>query len=298
MARIVALLFALVSFVLMIPAAVAQEAPWMGQVAQALGKKGSAMPGGVYRVGLARSDVHATLDGVELKPAFALGSWLAFTNSGGHGAVMGDLVLLATEVNPVMKKLEQSGIEITALHNHLLRNEPFTMYMHVMGHGDPAKLAAALHDALQESRTPLSDGSPAAPASPSIDLDTAAVDKALGHKGKVNGGVYQVSIPRAQKIRDGGMDVPEAMGSAIAINFQPTGGGKSAITGDFVLTAKEVNPVLKALRENGIEVTALHNHMLDDQPRLFFMHFWANDETGKLLTGLHEALSHVSTAKR
>lgn len=250
-----------------------------------------------YRVGLARSDIKATLDGVELKPAFALGSWLAFTNAGNHGAVMGDLVLLATEVNPVMKKLQDGGIEITALHNHLLRNEPFTMYMHVMGHGDPAKLAATLHDALQESKTPLSD-SPAGVSPAPLDLDTAAVDKALGHKGKANGGVYQFSIPRSGKVRDGGMEVPEAMGSAIAINFQPTGNGKSAITGDFVLTAKEVNPVLRDLRENGIEVTAIHNHMLNDQPRLFFVHFWANDQTSKLLPGLRKALSDVSTAKK
>jgi uncharacterized protein DUF1259 len=276
-------------------AVAADEAPWMGQVGQALGKKGSAMPGGVYRVGLARSDIKATLDGVELKPAFALGSWLAFTNAGNHGAVMGDLVLLPAEVNPVMKKLEAGGIEITALHNHLLRNEPFTMYMHVMGHGDPAKLAATLRDALQESKTPLSD-SPAAAPPATLDLDTAAIDKALGQKGKANGGVYQLSIPRAEKVRDGGMEVPDAMGSAIAINFQPTGNGKSAITGDFVLTAKEVNPVLKDLRENGIEVTAVHNHMLDDQPRLFFVHFWANDETSKLLPGLHKALSDVRIA--
>jgi len=278
--------------------AAAQEAPWMNQVAQALGKKGSAMPGGVYRVGLARSDIKATLDGVELKPAFALGSWLAFTNAGNHGAVMGDLVLLATEVNPVMKKLEEGGIEVTALHNHLLRNEPFTMYMHVSGHGDPVKLAGILHAALQESRTPLSE-SPAPPPSAGADigLDTAAIDKALGHKGKVTGGVYQMNIARAGKVREGGMEVPGAMGSAIAINFQPTGSGKAAITGDFVLTAKEVNPVVRDLRAAGIEVTAVHNHMLDEEPRLFFVHFWANDDTAKLLPGLQKALSDVSTAK-
>jgi hypothetical protein len=280
-----------------VPAA-AQEAPWMSQVAQALGKKGSAMPGGVYRVGLARTDIKATLDGVELKPAFALGSWLGFSNGGNHGAVMGDLVLLATEVNPVMKKLEEGGIEVTALHNHLLRNEPFTMYMHVSGHGDPAKLAAALRAALQESRTPLSESPAASPsAGPDIDLDTAAIDKALGHKGKVNGGVYQVNIERAGKVREGGMEVPGAMGSAIGINFQPTGSGQAAITGDFVLTAKEVNPVLRDLRANGIEVTAVHNHMLDEEPRLFFVHFWANGETAKLVAGLQKALSNVSTAK-
>ena len=126
---------------------------------------------------------------------------------------------------------------------------------------------------------------------------TAAIDKPLGHKGKVNGGVYQMNIARSGKVRDGGMEVPAAMGSAIAINFQPTGSGKCAITGDFVLTAKEVNPVLKDFRENGIEVTAVHNHMLDDEPRLFFVHFWANEETARLLPGLRRALSDVSTAK-
>jgi hypothetical protein len=252
----------------------AADPEWMKSVGEALGKTGAAMPGGVYRVGLARSDLKVTLDGVEIKPAFALGSWLAFKKVGNQGMVMGDLVLLASEVTPVMTKVEEAGIEVTALHNHLLRNEPFTMYMHVEGHGDPVKLATALHAALAESKTPL-ESAPAAspPPAPSIDLDTVAIDKALAAKGKINGGVYQVSIPRAEPIKERGMDVPEAMGSAIAINFQPTGSGKTAITGDFVLIAKEVNPVIKALRDNGIEVTAIHNHMLDDQPRLFFMHF-------------------------
>jgi len=264
------------------------------------GSGGSAMRGGVYRVGLARTDLKVTLDGVEIKPALALGSWLAFTKMGNKGMVMGDLVLLASEVNPVMKKLEEGGIEITALHNHLLRNEPFTMYRHVQGNGDPAKLATTLHTALGESKTPLQGvAPPAPPPAPSpLDLDTVAIDQALGRKGNVNGGVYQVNIPRAEKIKDGGMAISEAMGSAIAINFQPTGDGKAAITGDFVLTGKEVNPVLKALRNNGIEVTALHNHMLNDQPRLFFMHFWANDDVKKLANGLKAALANVNTAKK
>lgn len=298
MARVLKFLLGLLVAALSFHAAAA-EADWMNQVAQALGKPGTAMPGGVYRVGLARSDLKVSLDGVDIKPALALGSWLAFTRSSHGGAVMGDLVLLPAEVNPVMKKLEEGGIEITALHNHLLRNEPFTMYMHVMGHGDPVKLAATLHDALQESKTPLSGSAPySAPAESKIDLDTAAIDKALGHSGKVNGGVYQVNIARIDRVRDAGMNVPESMGSAIAINFQPTGAGKSAITGDFVLTANEVNPVIKALRDNGIEVTALHNHMLNDAPRLFFLHFWGNDDTAKLLAGLEQALSRVKTAKK
>ena len=270
---------------------------WQTQVGQALGKPGTAAPGGIYRVGLPRTDLKATLDGVELKPGFALGGWLAFEKMGEQGMVMGDLVLTETEVNPVMTKLAAGGIEVTALHNHLLRNQPFTMYMHVLGHGDPVKLAAALHAALAESKTPLS-ASPAAPsAPPPIDLDTAAIDQTLGAKGTNNGGVYQVSIPRAEPITDNGMAVPPPMGSANGINFQPTGGGKAAITGDFVLIAKEVNPVLKALREHGIEVTAIHNHMLDDQPHLYFMHFWANDDAKKLAQGLKAALAQINIAK-
>jgi hypothetical protein len=245
------------------------------------------------------------LDGVAIKPALALGSWLAFEALGDKDAmVMGDLVLTQDEVNPVMKKLVENGLEITALHNHLLRSEPATMYMHVSGHGDAAKLAGALRAALQESKTPLAESQTgssqppsAGPAQGDIDLNTAVIDQALGRKGKVNGGVYQVSIPRAETPRDRSMEVPESMGSAIAINFQPTGGGKAAITGDFVLTGEEVNPVLRALRANGIEVTALHNHMLDDQPRLFFMHFWANDDAEKLAKGLRAALDKVKVAK-
>src|ERR1700738_4694763 len=270
---------------------------WQAQVGEALGKTGTATPGGIYRVGLPRTDLKVTLDGVELKPGFALGGWLAFEKMSEQGMVMGDLVLTETEVNPVMTKLAAGGIEVTALHNHLLRNQPFTMYMHVLGHGDPVKMATVLHIALTESKTPLSSAAAAPASTPQIDFDTAAVDEALGAKGTNNGGVYQFSIPRAEPIKDNGMNVPPPMGSANAINFQPTGGGKAAITGDFVLIAKEVNPVLKALRGHGMEGTAIHNHMLDDQPHLFFMHFWANDDARKLAEGLKEALAHVNIAK-
>jgi hypothetical protein len=277
-------------------AAVAADDGWQAQVGQALGKTGSAAPGGVYRVGLPRTDLKVTLDGVALRAGFALGGWLAFEKMSDQGMVMGDLVLTMDEVAPVMTKLAAGSIEVTALHNHLLRNQPFTMYMHVLGRGDPVKLAAALHTALAESKTPL--GAAATPIEPpEIDFDTAAVDQALGAKGTNNGGVYQFGIPRAEPIRDGGMDIPTVMGLANAINFQPTGGGKAAITGDFVLIATEVNPVLKALRDHGIEVTAIHNHMLDDQPHLYFLHFWANDDAKKLAEGLKAALAHVNIAK-
>jgi hypothetical protein len=275
------------------------------RVGEALGKPGTEMPGGVYRIGLPRTDLKVTLDGVDIKPGFALGGWVAFEKMGGQSMVMGDLVLTGDEVSPVMQKLLEGGIQVTALHNHLLRNQPFTMYMHVMGMGDPVKLATVIHDALAASKTPLaapatgsSQPTGAAPAAPpAIDLDTGALDQTMGAKGTNNGGIYQYSIPRAEPIKDNGMPVPPALGSAQAINFEPTGGGKAAITGDFVLTAKEVPLVMKALRDNGIEMTALHNHMLDDQPRLFFMHFWANDDAGKLARGLKAALSHIAIAK-
>jgi biotin operon repressor len=210
--------------------------------------------------------------------------------------VMGDLVLLQEEVNPVMKKLIEQGIEITAIHNHLLRATPAVMYMHYQGHGDAAKLAAAVRSALEVSKMPLDPPAKAA-AQPPIDLDTGSIERTLGAKGNAGGGVYQFNIPRAEAIKDHGTEIPIGMGSGIVINFQPTGGGKAAITGDFVLTGREVNPVLKALRENGIEVTALHSHMLDEQPRLFFMHFWANDDAQKLAIGLRAGLDRTKRAK-
>ncbi|WP_187144490.1 DUF1259 domain-containing protein [Microvirga massiliensis] len=288
--------------------ALAAEA-WQQEIATGLGKPGTEMPGGVYRVGLPRTDLKVMLDGVEIKPSLALGSWLAFKPMGNEVTVIGDLVLTEEEVNPVLKRLEEGGVEITALHNHLLRASPATMYMHVHGHGAPTKLATTLKEALGASKTPFGAETAGIPADAAtqaattgsanqqVDLDTAAIDQALGRKGKINGGVYQVSVPRSEMPKDSGMEVPDAMGSAIAINFQPTGSGKAAITGDFVLTADEVNPVIQALHAHGIEVTALHNHMLADEPRLFFMHFWANDDTGKLAAGLRAALDHVKVAK-
>jgi hypothetical protein len=290
-------IFAAVSVIGLSSAAIAADGQWQQQVAQAMGKPGVEMPGGIYRVALPRTDLAVMLDGVRLKPGFALGGWIAFSKMGNAGMAMGDVVLTDTEVNPVMQKLLESGIEITALHNHLLRNQPFTMYMHVLGHGDPAKLAAAFHAALALSATPLIAAPAGTSESPALDLDTAAIDTALGAKGKNAGGVYQFGIPRAKPIIEAGMQIPPAMGTAIGINFQPTGGGKAAITGDFVLTANEVNPVAKALREHGIEVTAIHNHMLGEQPRLFFLHFWANADAVKLAQGLKAALVHVDVRK-
>jgi hypothetical protein len=276
--------------------ATAQEVDWQ-KVDGALGRK-AAVSGDVHRYGFPRTDLDVTLDGVTIKPAFALGGWVAFKPAHGGAMVMGDLVLLETEINPVMLKLIEGGLEITAVHNHLLRASPATYYMHVGGHGDPAKMAAVIHDALAASKTPLTAPAAAAPP-PAVDLDTAQLDQIIGAKGQANGGVYQFGVPRRDPVTDGGMQlVPMGpMGVATAINFQPTGGGKAAITGDFVLIGDEVNPVINALRANGIEVTALHSHMLDEQPRLYFMHFWANDDALKLAKGLRAALDKTASTK-
>ena len=266
------------------------------QVDQAIGRKGAEQPGGVHKYGLPRSDLSVTVDGVAIKPALALGSWVAFQPHADGAMFMGDLVLTDSEISPVMQRLIADGIEITAIHNHLLRTTVPVFYMHVGGHGDPVRLAQTLHAALALSKTPLA--APAAGAPPTVDLDTAAIEKTLGYKGTANGGVYQFSIPRAENISEGGMSVPPSMGTAIAINFQPTGGGKAAVTGDFVLLGKEVNPIIKVLRSRGVEVTALHSHMIDDSPHLFFMHFWANDDALNLAKTLRAALdlANVKTA--
>jgi hypothetical protein len=272
----------------------AQSIDW-AKVDGILGRSG-AVGGQVHRYGFPRSDLQVTLDGVTIRPTLALGGWVAFQPMKDTAMVMGDLVLLQTEVNPVMAKLLEGGLEVTAVHNHLLRAEPLTFYMHVGGHGDPAKMAETIRNALAVSKTPLAP--PAAAAPPAIDLDTAQLDQIIGAKGAANGGVYQFNVPRRDPIMEEGMMVGmPAMGGATGINFQPTGGGKAAITGDFVLIGTEVNDVVRTLRGNNIDVTAIHSHMLTEQPRIIFMHFWANDDAIKLAKALRAALDKTASAK-
>src|SRR3954453_17609609 len=276
--------------------AAAEEIDWK-KVDDTFGRK-PAVSGDVHRYGFPRTDLTVTLDGVTIKPALALGGWLAFKPMHGAAMVMGDLVLVGTEINPVMLKMIEGGLEITAVHNHLLRASPATFYMHVGGHGDPARMAAVIRDALGASKTPLATPAAAGPPPP-VQLDTAQLEQIIGAKGQANGGVYQFNVPRRDPIKENDMVLAPVgpMGLAIAINFQPTGGGKAAITGDFVLTNDEVNPVIQALRANGIDVTAVHSHMLDEQPRLFFLHFWANDDALKLARGLRAALDKTASTK-
>ncbi len=266
------------------------------QVETALGRTGQMQPNNIIKFSMPRKDLKVTIAGTEVKAGLALGSWVAFEKSGNDAMAMGDLVLTESEVQPVMKKLEEGGVQITALHNHLLGESPRVMYMHIAGHGDAVKIAQTLHDALALTKTPTAAPAPAA-GGEKLDIDTAQIDQILGHKGKDNGGIYQVSVPRAEKITDSGMEVPPSMGTATAINFQPTGGGKAAVTGDFVLLGSEVNPVLAALRDGGIEVTAVHSHMLTEEPRIFFMHYWANADAVKLAKTLRAALDKTNSAK-
>lgn len=271
----------------------AQAIDWR-QVDDVIGRK-PVVTEDVHRYGFPRTDMTVTLDGVIIKPAFALGGWIAFKPMHDEAMVMGDLVLLESEINPVMTKLIDGGLEITAVHNHLLRANPATFYIHVGGHGDPMKMATVIREALAASKTPLA--APGTSPPPAVDLDTTQLNQLIGVKGQNNGGVYQFAVPRRDPVTEDGMRLsPDGpMGVAQAINFQPTGGGKAAITGDFVLTGNEVNPVIKALKSNNIDVTAIHSHMLDEQPRLFFLHFWAVDDATKLAKGLRAALDKTAS---
>jgi hypothetical protein len=276
---------------------VADTSGW-APVDRALGRQGKAQPGEVQKYSLLRSDLEVTVGNVAVKPALALGSWVAFKLMGrshSEAMAMGDLVLTEAEVPAVLAKLQAGGIEQTALHNHLQHESPRIMYLHIEGRGDAAKLAEVIHSALAMTRTP------AAPPTPQgasrFPLDTAALARALQRSGTVTGGVYQVSVPRADPVRAEGMEIPPAMGVATALNFQPTAGGNAAVTGDFVLTTDEVSPVLRTLEQGGIAVTALHSHMLTEEPRLFFMHFWANDAAVKLAQTLRAALGRMKVQR-
>ena len=273
----------------------AAEIDWK-KVDAAMGKTG-AVSGEVHRYGLPRSDLQVTLDGVSIKPGLALGGWVSFAPMHGEAMVMGDLVLLDAEITPVMTKLLDGGLDITAVHNHILRAQPATFYMHVGGHGDPEKMAAVIRSALSASKTPFDTPATTAGPAPAVDLDTAKLDQIIGVKGSANGGVYQFNVPRREPATENGMPVNTPLGGANAINFQPTGNGKAAITGDFLVTGNEVNPLIRSLRAGDIEVTAIHSHMLDEQPRMFFIHFWANDDAQKLARNVRTALETTAIAK-
>jgi hypothetical protein len=260
-------------------------------VEKIIGKTGK-LQGDVFKVTFPRSDLNVKVDGVKIEPALALTGWIAFKKMGSDAMLMGDLVLLEAEVGPAMKKAVESGLEITALHNHVLKETPQVMYMHVGGMGSPAELAQKIKAVINRTKIPLNQPKPNQTVQSKTDW--SGVQSIMGTKGQMAGGILQISVPRADKITEGGNEIPAAMGMATSINFQ-TAKGKAVTTGDFVLTADEVNPVIKALVQHNIAVTAVHNHMLTDNPRIFFLHFWGNDTPENLAKGLKDAVSKTKS---
>lgn len=271
-----------------------------------MGRTGSVLAGGVLRFGMPRTDLDVRIGEVRIRPTFALGSWVAFRAAPGGAIAMGDLVLLESELGPVLARLQSGGIEQSAIHHHLVGESPHVLYVHLHAHGDARGIASAVRAALALTGTPVPAPATASGAGAPVttsavptafEIDSAAIGNILGFHGAVNGGVLQIGVPRAETVREMGLEIPPSMGLATAINFQPTGDGKAAITGDYVLLASEVNPVIRVLQSQGIAVTSLHNHLLDDEPRLFFMHFWAHDDALKLARGLRAALD-VTRSRR
>jgi hypothetical protein len=254
------------------------------------------MKSDVLKIGFPRTDLHVTLDGVLLKPSLALNTWVAFKPAGNEAFVLGDIVLKEGEIKQVESKLKERGFEITAIHNHLAGEKPKVMYLHFFGKGNAEQLARNLREALRLTKTPLKlpkDAEPEA-AGEGAEAEAKQIDTILGKESTIKNGVIQYGIPRKESITVGGLEVPPSMGLATVMNFQPAK-GKTVVTGDFVLIEKEVNKVVQVLRESGIEVTALHNHLLKEEPRLFFVHFWGIGPSTGLASGLKKALEQISS---
>jgi hypothetical protein len=278
---------------LVLPVVVTAQTLDTAKIDQALGRSGQ-KTGDVYKFGFPRTDLHVSVHGLAIKPGLALGSWAAFSGTDDDAMVMGDLVLLEDEVNPVIEKLRSASFEISAVHNHLIDETPHVMYVHYMGHGASSQLATSLHAALAVSKTPLEKPAAAAEeAAPPAWVKT--VEDGVGRKGTFKGGVLSYGVPRSDSISLGGKTIAPAAGVAEAINFQAAEAGSVATTGDFVLTAGEVNSVISELQAHHILVTALHSHMLTEEPRLFFMHFWGHGPAQEVALGIKAALDKVHT---
>jgi hypothetical protein len=255
------------------------------------GKKGT-VTGNVYKISFPRSDLKVKVGDFAVAPGLALGTWVGIINTGGHAMMMGDLVLLDAEVPKVINRLMEENLEVTAIHNHLINETPAIKYVHYHGEGNATELAQKIKAVLQVTAMPLTASST---QTQTQTPDWNKVTAILG-TGKQNGMLLSYTFPRDEKTMESGMEMPPSMGMATSINFQMNG-NNAAITGDFVLLADEVNPVVRALTENGITPTAIHSHMLHDQPRLFMMHFWAIDNPGKLARGLKAALDKTNSKR-
>lgn len=258
-----------------------------------LAKKAKQLPGRIKSLS-PRTDLHVKVGSVAVRPALALGSWAAFKKSGDSAITYGDLVLLEGEVNSVVSKLLEKGIEISALHNHLIHENPRIMYIHFIGRGNEVEMAKGLREALSLTKTPLEAG--AAESEKKTEV-SSKIEKVLGYEGSMSGGVLHINVPRKDiSVKMEGTGIPGSMGMSVPLNFQ-IDNENAAINGDFMLLAEEVNPVIRALRTNGIEIASLHNHMLDEEPRLFFLHFWAYGDAVSLARGLKAALDKTGIKK-
>ena len=258
-------------------------------VERVLGRPSTLQTDGVVRVAMPRTDLRVSVGAVPIRATFALGSWVAFL-PGNHGTMaMGDLVVLESELRDVLLELQRAGIEQSAIHHHLAGESPSVLYIHLHAHGDAARIAEGVRAAVARTGTPAPGSAPTTAPLPSA-LDSAALAAIIGRAAPVNAGVMQFAVPRPEQLTSGGHPVPAAMGLATVMNFQPTAAGRAAITGDFVLLGHQVNSVIRALQQHGITPTSLHNHLLDDEPRLFFLHFWAEDDALALARGLRAAL--------
>jgi hypothetical protein len=283
---------ALIAAVVMLPSLAMAQTPAAvdrAAIERVLGRSSASLAGGVVRVAMPRTDLSVRVGSTPIRANFALGSWVAFLPT-THGAMaMGDIVVLESELANVLLELQRAGIEQSAIHHHLAGESPSVLYIHLHAHGDAVKIAEGVRAAIARTGTPAPGSEPPVTPLPAA-LDSAALATALGRAAPVNGGVMQFAVPRPESLRSGGHLVPASMGLATVINFQPTAEGRAAITGDFVLLGSQVNPVIRALQAHGITPTSLHNHLLDDEPRLFFLHFWAEDDAVKLARGLRAAL--------
>jgi hypothetical protein len=266
--------------------------PYWQPVEQAIGKNGTMSPDGILKVGFTRTDLNVTIGDVRLNPAMALDSWVAFQRMGDGAMVMGDLVLTEDEIGPVLDKLARSDMNVTAIHNTLIGETPYVLDLHIEGQGDPVRMAETIHDALLLSGTPF--GEPVNAPHENDSIDGVQLDRIMGYDSAYGDGIYNYQIPRKERIMNGGMEIPVSLDVATSLKFQPLSGENAAVTGDFTLTASEVGHVTRALNENGMQVTAIHTHMLTESPRLYYLHFWGTGNAYELAKGLHEAVHRTN----
>jgi hypothetical protein len=279
------------------PVAAQQPVGAWDSVARALGRSGPAS-GETYRVTFPRGDLQVSVGGVRLAPALALTSWAAFAGSPDSADVMGDLALAEGEVADVVAALQDGGFDLTAIHHHLLGESPRVLYVHYHGRGRGVALATKLRIVLARTATPLEPGTAPAPpgpgtasAAPRATLDTASMFETLGVRGRFVGEVAQFSVPTSgSRVTLSGRPVPLGLGMSTAINLQPVAGTRAFATGDFVVPAERVAPVVRALTGAGIQVTAIHNHLVGEEPRAYFVHFWGDGDPLALAKGLRAAL--------